>query len=134
MTFNERDQILTSDGFFRGYLETALWSSENNADEPLARSHGFRDFALTTFQQMLVDCTRFQEENGHLIIDDNCHYRGCPVEEYAGHAFWMTRNRNSCGFWDNDWEKEAGNQLTQATMKFPKVCLYIGGDGRIYAR
>ena len=50
-----------------------------------------------------------------------------------GHDFWLTRNRAGAGFWDRGYDKQAGESLSNAAMKFPEINLYIGDDGLIYS-
>ena len=52
---------------------------------------------------MQSDCAAFYAAHGSQLNEDNCKYRGCPVDEYAGHDFWLTRNGHGAGFWDGDW-------------------------------
>jgi hypothetical protein len=120
------------DAFTRAYLEAALWSSTDDSDDYLDRNYAVHDIAPATLERMMADCRKFQAENAHLITDGNCKYKGGPVLEYAGHDLWLTRNHHGCGYWDGDWEMEAGQALTDAASKFPEVTLYIGDDGLIY--
>lgn len=91
------------DAFTTAYIEAALWSSTDDSDENLDRNYGMSDIAPATLEQMVSDCKRFQDENGHLITEENCLYKRCPPQEYAGHDFWLTRCHHGCGFWDGDW-------------------------------
>lgn len=121
------------DSFTRSYLEAALWSSTDDAGDFLDKNYGVEDVAPVTIEQMVADRKRFQEVNGHLITDDNCKYKRCPPQEYAGHDFWLTRNHHGSGYWDGDWESEAGEALTQAASQYREVDLYVGDDGLIHA-
>ena len=104
--------MITINAFTRAYIEAALWSTNDESTpqggEPLDKNFGMKDIAPDTLQQIVADCKRFQEENGLLIKDENCLYKRCAVEEYAGHDFWLTRNHHGCGFWDGDWQQEVG--------------------------
>jgi len=122
------------DAFTTAYLEAALWTSTGDSDEYLDRHYGVDDLAPATMEAMVADCKRFQDDNGHFITDDNCRYKRCPPQEYAGHDFWLTRNHHGSGFLDGDWAEEAGQALTEAASKFPEVTLYLGDDGLIHAR
>lgn len=121
------------DAFTAAYVEAALWSSSDDADAYLDQHYGVDDLAPATLVQMVADCKRFQADNGHLITEENCRYKRCPLLEYAGHDFWLTRNNHGCGFWDGDWTKEAGQALTDASSKYGEVTLYIGDEGMIHA-
>ena len=118
------------DDFTKAYIEAALWSSTDDSDRPL--DSGDYELAPETLAKMEADCAQFQKENVHLITDENCHYKACPVLEYAGHDFWLTRCGHGCGFWDGDWKEPAASQLTTASKAFGDIDLYIGDDGLIY--
>lgn len=120
------------DAFTSAYIEAALWSSADDADEYLDGKYGVGDIAPATLEQMVSDCKRFQTDNQHLITDENCGYKRCPSLEYAGHDFWLTRNHHGCGFWDGDWSEQAGQALTNAASKHREVTLYVGDDGLIH--
>ena len=121
------------DAFTLAYLEAALWSSTDpDTGDFLDKEYGVHDIAPATLEQMVADCKKFQDDNVHFIADHNCKYKGCPVEEYAGHDLWLTRNHHGCGYFDGDWEENAGEALTNAASKFKEVELYVGDDGLIY--
>ena len=127
---------MTLDAFTIAYVEAALWSTNDESTpeggEPLDSNYGINDIASDTIATMVADCATFQAENASLLIDDNCHYKRCPMFAYAGHDFWLTRNHYGCGFWDGDWEEAAGKALTEAASRFRQVDLYVGDDGLIY--
>ena len=52
--------------------------------------------------------------------------------EQVAHDFWLTRNRHGAGFWDGDYEEEAGKKLTEIAHSFGEVHPYVGDDGKIY--
>ena len=108
------------DAFTRAYIEAALLSTNDESTpqggEPLDKNYGVKDIAKDTLQQIVADCKKFQAENRLLIKDENCRYKRCTVEEYAGHDFWLTRNHHGCGFWDGDWQEEVGLALTAASV------------------
>jgi hypothetical protein len=115
------------DDFTLAHIEAALWITNDESDEtggvPLDMNYSIDDLAPETLEKFADDCKRFQEENA-ADIDSN--------DEQAGHDFWMTRNGHGCGFWDGDWEEEAGERLTAASEKFGEVWLYVGDNGLIY--
>ena len=121
------------DEFTRAYIEAALWSSTDNADdsggEPLDKNYGMEDIDPATLHQMMDDCAKFQEENGD-DIDNACLTRSQYSDrEQAGHDFWLTREGHGAGFWETfDWEEEAGKRLTQASKEFGSFYLYVGDD------
>lgn len=124
------------DEFTRAYIEAALWSSNDESDdrggEPLDANYGPEDIAPESLEKVFEDCRKFQEEWGHLLTDENCHYHGCSCLTYAGHDFWFTRNGHGCGFWDGDWEDSVGETLTAACKEFRELYPCVGDDGKIY--
>lgn len=118
------------DSFTRQYIETALWSSNDESTpaggEPMDKNYSFKDLAPETLEIMKADCDKFQADNHNLLED-------CSRDERktAGHDFWLTRNSHGSGFWDGDWG-DKGDALTAASKKFKEVNLYIGDDGKIY--
>ena len=127
---------MTLDAFTWAYIDAALWSTNDESTPdggvPLDTHYGVNDIAPATLESMVADCATFQADNAALLIDKNCHYKRCPMLEYAGHDFWLTRQHHGCGYWDGDWEDAAGKALTEAAGRFREVSLYIGDDGLIY--
>jgi hypothetical protein len=115
------------DKFTQAYIEAALWSSMDNANdqggEPLDANYGVEDIAPATLAQMKEDCEAFQRDHA-ADIEGN--------EERAGHDFWLTRCHHGAGFWDGDWSKEVGKRLTAASHVYGNVDLCVGDDGLIY--
>lgn len=128
-TLNESN-IMQLDSFTRAYIECALWSSMDNANEqggePLDKNYSQSDIAPETLAEMIADCARFQSENSEALKD--------YPSENAGHDFWLTRNGHGAGFWENDFGTEADcEKLTAACEEFKEFDLYVGDDGLIYA-
>jgi hypothetical protein len=126
--------VTAIDDFTKAYIEAALWSSTDDAGNPL--DNGKHELAEETRAKMAADCAQFQTEQAEWLAED---YRtaarashGCTVEESAGHDFWLTRCGHGAGFWDGDWEEPAATKLTEASKEFGNVDLYIGDDGLIY--
>lgn len=115
------------DNFTTQYIITALWSSTDESTpqggEPMDKNYGSEDIDPETLALMQADCAKFQTENMDDILSDL---------GLAGHDFWLTRNGHGAGFWDGDWEKEAGERLTKASKKFGEFNLYVGDDGKIH--
>lgn len=105
--------------FYRSYVATALWSSNDESDEsggnPLDQNYDIDDIADETLAQMQADCHAFYEA------------------AMAGHDFWLTRCGHGAGFWDGDWPEPAATALDNASKEFGNVDLYVGDDGQIYA-
>jgi hypothetical protein len=119
-----RDQRL--DSFTRSYIETALWSSMDNANdqggEPLDANYGPDNIDPHTMAQMIADCTAFQERNAELLSDSGL------SDKRAGHYFWLSRNGHGSGFFDENLDA-----LQDAAKAYSEFDLYVGDDGVIYA-
>jgi hypothetical protein len=138
------------DEFLASYIEAALWSSTDNADdsggEPLDKNYDEGDIASETLSKMRADCAAFLNHRlgGRLIaIAEQLAERGhwalpggsnCSVMEYAGHDFWLTRNGHGCGYWDGDWPKGIAEGLDKLAHEFGTFDLYVGDDGLIYGQ
>lgn len=121
--------------FVRGYLECALWSSNDESDdsggEPMDVNYDLNDIAPETLEQAIKDCLEFIKKYEYLF---------CPLPEYdqAGHDFWLTRNGHGSGFWDRAeiYGDSAADTLASKCgwkTEFPAIDLYIGDDGLIYS-
>jgi hypothetical protein len=118
----------TIDRFTLGYIEAALWSTNDESDpntggDPLDQNYGPADLAPETLRTMIADCQAFQDAN-RADLDQ------ARSSEYNGHDFWLTRNRHGCGFWDRGLGA-VGDRLTAAAHAFGEVWLYVH-EGRIY--
>ena len=91
------------DDLTTAYIVCALWSSTDDADNPLDLNYDIDDLHPDTLAVMQADCNRFQDENSSDILNN-------PIQ--AGHDFWLTRNHHGAGFWDGDWPKTVGERLT----------------------
>lgn len=130
------------DAFTRGFLEAALWSSNDESDDyggnPLDDNFTIDDIDATTLANLVAECARFQLEHAADIeaVYNGCHNPRSWVEAQFGHDFWLTRNGHGCGFWDGDYPEEMGERLTAASKAYGEVYLYVVGDaesGTIYA-
>lgn len=119
------------DSFTYAYLECALWSSTDDAGEPIDDTYAFADLAYATVERAIDDCNLFQDANSEDIAQapDGSNFNGI---ERAGHDFWLTRNHHGAGFWDGDYPKETGERLTVASHAFGELTLYVGDDGSLY--
>jgi hypothetical protein len=136
------------DEFFSAYIEAALWSSTDNADDnggdPLDRNYGADDIAPETLDKMRADCAAFLNHKlgGRLVaIAERLYADGewalpggadCSIAEYAGHDFWLTRNGHGCGYWDGEWPKGVAEGLDKLAHEFGSFDLYVGDDGLIH--
>lgn len=113
------------DTFTKSYLETALWSSCDDKDEPLDITHGIDDMSQEFLAQAINDCKNFRNNAGTLLDKyDSAH---------AGYDFWLTRNGHGAGFWDGDYEHDDGEKLTEISKTYGECNLYVGDDGKIYS-
>jgi hypothetical protein len=119
------------DEFTTAYIECALWSSSDESDpsdgEFINDNYDEGDLDPQTRERMVADCKRFQAEN----CDDIATWEGdTNCDEQAGHDFWLNRNGHGCGFWDGDWEEEAGSRLDKASEAFGEFYIYVE-DGKV---
>ena len=117
-----------NDDFFNAYLQAALWSSTDDDDSPLDANYQQEDIESDTLAKMYDDCEKFLQKASHLLLEENC--RQPNMMEQAGHDFWLTRNHHGSGFWDGDWEDQAGEELTTIAHEFGEVCL-SAFDGKV---
>lgn len=114
------------DKFTRQYLETALWSSNDESDEsggePFDCNYSIEDIADEAIDAAIADCEDFQWKYGHLYGDPG----------QAGHDFWLTRNGHGAGFWDGDYQEPEATILTNAAQSCGNIDPYLGDDGLIY--
>jgi hypothetical protein len=117
------------DAFTRQYIDTALWSSTDNANEsggePLDKNYNSSDIDPATMTAMIADCVKFQEQFADLLsasgIDD----------ERAGHCLWLSRNGHGSGFFDEDTiDEEFQEKLQDAAESYGEVNLQVD-DGVI---
>ncbi len=104
------------------YLETALWSSIGDDDNPLD-DYSILDISAESVLQASKDVDSFEELSLDLLSDDD---KG----QHIGHDFWLTRNGHGAGFWDGDYIN--GDALTILAKKFKPVDMYVGDDGKVY--
>lgn len=121
--------------FIHGYLSAALWSSNDESDEnggqPFDSNYSIEDFDAEALDRANADCRAFLYSIGYLITEDNFNSRR-PLEMYAGHDFWLTRNGHGAGFWDGDWKCDTSDYqpLTKAAKAFAEVNLFAH-DGQV---
>ena len=117
-----------SEAFFQAYVECALWSSTDNADdsggEPLDANYSEDDIAGETLAEMRKDCDDFVDSNADALAESGL------SEERQGHDFWLTRNGHGAGFWD-EGIGELGDDLSAACKPYGSVDLMVCDDGKI---
>ena len=116
-----------------GYIECALWSSTDNADDsggaPLDDNYGAEDVSEETMEASRKDCAAFLWYN-RKDIREFMQVTGRDLE-HVGHDFWLTRNSHGAGFWDRG-AGDVGDRLSDAAHVYGGVDLYVGDDGKIY--
>ncbi len=110
--------------FLTHYTIAALWSTCDEAGEPMDKNFNVLDIAPETLAKMAADCEKFQTENSEDL--------SCREVKFGAHDFWLTRCGHGAGFWDGDWPEATGERLTKAAKAFGNVDLYVGDDKRIY--
>jgi hypothetical protein len=117
------------DAFTRAYLEAALWSSNDNADdsggEPLDKNYSPDDIDSATMVQMVADCADFQERFAEQISESGID------DEKAGHRFWLARNGHGVSF-NDDETTPATEALQDGAEEYGEFYLTVGDDGLIY--
>lgn len=117
------------DAFTRSYLETALWSSNDESNEqggdPMDKNYGLHDMSAQFLTRSEEECAAFKAENA-ADLDQMEDVR-------AGHNFWLSRNGHGTGFFDEDTiPEDAQDRLQDAAKAYGEVNLYVGDDGQIY--
>jgi hypothetical protein len=122
--------------FTEAYIAAMLFSStdESRPDggDPLDDNYGPEDLAPEALRQIQDECAEFYTMHSHLFTQEHCSYRGCPVDEYAGHDFWLTRNHHGVGFKDGDWDKLIGDVLAHDAHRAGERHVYVGDDGKLH--
>lgn len=94
--------------FFKAYLECALWSSIDNADEqggePLDTNYTADDFEAESLETLRAIARVFYYRNACYIAalpeySDN----GYKMIALAGHDLWLTQCQHGTGFWDREY-------------------------------
>jgi hypothetical protein len=113
------------------YLKTALWSSNDNADDaggdPLDQNFSARDISSKTRGKMAADLARFARQN-------KADLEGMSDSD-VGYYFWLSRNGHGVSFSDWGYEHHApekAERLDRAARKFGQYDLYVGDDGKIH--
>ncbi len=136
---------LSFDTFYSAFIEAALWSSMDDAGEPLDR-YSIDDISDET-QEVLTAFARvwWYRNNPYLssIVESNGRYagnHGYTLDALAGHDLWLTMAGHGTGFWDREFYRiDRGDYVTDYKDQFTKqaetlgeLYLYVGDDGKIY--
>lgn len=128
----------TLDRFTLAYIECALWSSTDNADEsggePLDKNYTIDDIHPDTLSSIIADCTEFQAQHSHLWADGETSRSEWDINEQAGHDYWLTRNGHGAGFWDRPKHvyNDNADALTKAAHVAGAVDILVGDDGLLH--
>lgn len=118
------------DRFTRAYMLAALWSSTDDAGNPLDDARDISDIATETVKAMRADCEAFMRDNAADL--ERYAEQMADGSGMAGHDFWLTRCGHGSGFWDRGLGG-LGERLSCAANAYGAVDLYVGDDGKIYA-
>lgn len=126
-----------TDSFTRQYLETALWSTNDESDEsggePLDSNYGIEDIDSRTRALMKKDAEAFQRANAKDLAEAYASDVYIEGRRYnasnAGHDFWLTRAGHGAGFWDCGLG-DVGRRLSDAARAYGDFNLYVQ-DGKI---
>ncbi len=110
--------------FIQSYLETAAWAAcltDAEGNEINGEDYEFSPEAILYLTRQAL---AFLSTPGVLEAL-------AGREDQGGHDFWLTSNHHGAGFWDGDWEEEAGEFLTKASRPYA-TDLYCGDDDLIH--
>jgi hypothetical protein len=108
------------------YLIAALWSSNDDEGNPLDDNYTLRDISREAERESRRDVVAFLRKARKILEEADI------SPESAGHDFWLTRNGHGAGFWDRDYPRDIGKELTDISDSFREVDMYVGDDGEIY--
>ena len=110
--------------FVQFYLESALFFTDKDTEpfNSLSETYSISDFAETSIQEATKDCEQILEE------------QNIPDNQSMAIDFWLTRNYNGSGFWDNEdlTEEEQKSVTEYVHSNFQEKCVYLGEDGLLY--
>jgi hypothetical protein len=116
------------------YVVAALWSTNDDDQEPLDRNHDHDEIEPESFARMTADCKAFVER----VSVELPFVLELAQPGDLGNDFWFTRNHHGVGFWDGDWDWfdrdgiDVGRRLTDIAQKFKETNLYVGDDGKVH--
>lgn len=127
------------DEFVRGYLVSALWTSNDETTdtggEPMDANYDITDIAPQCVAGARATCLEFMTANYPDLLkyaaSRKINVGEGTIWEHAGHDFWLTRNGHGVGFWDRDLG-ELGDRLSDASKAHKEIDLYLGEDGKLY--
>lgn len=81
---------------FDQYVETALWSTTGDDDEPLDAVHSADDIPASVLDELRESVLDFYAGNRRDLV-------AWTSPQDAGHLFWLNRNGHGVGFWDRTY-------------------------------
>lgn len=130
----------------RAYLESALWSSNDESTpsggEPLDRNYGVEDFSAKSVLRASNECAAFVERmaEARAVWGDKAEEEGVELDEGSftssdvGHDFWLSRNGHGVGFQDRP--EKYGEELAEVYQDLARAAgecyVFVGDDGEIY--
>jgi hypothetical protein len=114
------------------YVKTALWSTNDDTEEPLDSIAGPENIALDCLALMRADLTDFIEHADPAELD---FWQAELGPGQVDHDFWLTRNSHGVGFWDRFSAGVGaiyGRSLTERSKPYGSFELYVGDDGRVH--
>ncbi len=134
-----RNPHIDEDLFLVGYLECAIWSSNDpDTEDPLDENYAYEDIDPAWQKIAQEDCAVFCRNHARELTEFA--RLTCRGDASLGHDFWLTRNGHGAGFWDRYMEaepkdrervKELGDILTAATKVYGERNLMPIGHGLI---
>lgn len=122
----------------QSYLETALWSSIDEEQEPLAANYSVGDFSKAAKQQAKLEVEAFLAEIQPSIevFEDKAAENRQELkfdDSDIGHDFWLTRNRHGAGFWDRPekYGKDLADLLSMLAHGAGERDVYVGDDDEL---
>ena len=117
-----RFEVEEFEEFLYGYATAALFSSNDDQDEPLDSNFSIEDIHPDTIEVFNKDCREFLKTAAPLLPKDQY--------EKAGRYFWYNRNGHGIGFWDGEFG-DVGDDLNKLSHEFGEVYLFTD-DGKVH--
>jgi hypothetical protein len=110
----------------RQYLETALWSSNDEDGEPLDSNYSIEDISPESVNKSKNELADFLKKAKKWLPKD------VDITSVA-HDFWMSRNGHGSGFFDADYVDGQPRKMLQTIAgTFRNVDPVVGDDGKIH--
>jgi hypothetical protein len=125
-------EILDLEYELEHYIQTALWSSTDDAGMPLDTIADASNIAPESLASMREDLEAFVASVDESFLE---FWQAELGAGQVGHDFWLTRNGHGAGFWDRfsaGIGARIGQHLTEASRPFGESSLYVLPDGRIH--